>query len=313
MNWHQIDLFYEMKSPVHIGYLPGKASVIIPTRYYIPGRNIWGAYTKVLTEKLSDDPTPKNYYDVGEWFKNNVKFTYFYIYDEDFDDNPLLVPEYSDKSLKYGNMFVSEFQNRYIGSFISTSIDSDTSTAKDESLHNIEYIKPKYQSKSGIKNTCISGKMFIKTELKTNGITEHIKVDKNGRITVNDEDPFKVIFVGGELNYGFGKIEKVDAAPIDHKLGFEFDLSSKENVCIKPIDKNSILSHLRYSETCRFCGDIELISGRGYKENKDNQDKETHKDPGKCVAQPDICFVPGTVVYNLEKVEIDYSGVWNSL
>ncbi|MBE0525041.1 MAG: hypothetical protein IBX40_12045 [Methanosarcinales archaeon] len=264
---------------------------------------------------MFDDPIPKNYYDVGNWFKNNVNFTYFYIYDGD-SDKPFLVPGYSDDGLKYGNMLVSQFQNRYIGSFISTEIEPTTGTAKDESLHDIEFIRPKYQSKSEIKNTRIFGKMFIKKDFSKNEITENIQVDTdgNGNITVNDEDPFKVIFVGGELNYGFGKIEKLDSSLIQlPELSFKFDLSSKDKVCIEHIDKNPILSHLRYSETYQFCGDIELISGRGYEKNKDNLQRETHREPGKRIAPSNLCFTPGTVVHNLKEAEIDYSGVWNSL
>jgi hypothetical protein len=153
--------------------------------------------------------------------------------------------------------------------------------------------------------------MFIKKDFSKNEITENIQVDTDGKITVDDEDPFKVIFVGGELNYGFGKIEKLDPSHIQPlELCFKFDMNSKDKVCIEHMDENPILSHLWYSEKYQFCGDIELISGRGYKENKDNQQRETHKKPGKRIAPSNLCFTPGTVVHKLEKVEIDYSGVW---
>lgn len=313
MMWEEINLLYELKSPVHIGYLPSKSSVISPTRYYIPSKNFWGAYTKIFTEKLFSNPTPRNYYEIGEWFKKNVRFTYFYLYDEDLAENPLLSPGYSDNGLKYGDLSLSEYQNRFIGSFISTSID-DTGTAKDESLHEIEFIRPKHQSKSGIKNTWIFGKMFIrKNAQKEMGSSKYlIGINKKG-ILINNENPFKVVFIGGELNYGFGKIEKVDITPeIEYdKLGFKFNLHADEEVHIDSIgipNKKPILAHLSYSEKYCFSGDIELISGRGYRIDE----KETHRYPGASITSPKPYFTPGTIVHNLQKIKLNYTGSWVS-
>lgn len=310
MKWDEVNLIYELKSPVHIGYLPSKASVISQTRYYVPGKNLWGAYTKVLTEKLFTDPSPREYYDVGKWFKNNVKFTYFYIYDG--NSNSLLFPEYSDNGLKYGDMPLSEFQNKFIGSFISTEIDRSKGTAKDESLHELEFINPKYSSKSGIKNTQFFGKMFIKKEFSTNEIKDavhRIKVNEKG-ITINDEDPFKVVFVGGELNYGFGKVERLYATP-DTKLDFKFELDLDEKIYIDIADKTPLLGHLRYSERYQFSGDIEMISSRGYKEDKEEKKTETHKYPGADIAHPSLYFMPGSVIKGIQKISLGYEGYWN--
>jgi len=314
MKWWEINLFYELKTPVHIGYLPSKASVISPTRYYIPGKNFWGAYTKALTEACCGTPSPRDYYDVGKWFENNVRFTYFYIYDEDYNDQPLLTPKYSNEGLKYGTLSLSEFQNKFIGSFISTAIDREKGTAEDESLHEIEFINPKYPSNSGTRNTRIFGKMFVKKKFSTEEIKDldhrrHIEVNKNG-IRVDGKDPFRTIFVGGELNCGFGRIEKLNKNPDDDLLDLEFDLKD-EKVCINSSDKTPILGHVKYSEKYQFRGDVELVSGRGYKAEKKNKDKRTHRNPGAETAAPEPYFTPGTVIYNHQKVEIDYRGIWN--
>lgn len=310
MMWWEINLFYELKSPLHIGYLPSKASVISPTRYYIPGKNFWGAYTKVLAEKLCGHPTPNHYSKIGKWFEKNVRFTYFYIYDE--DSNSLLVPNYTEKGLKYGDMSLSEFQNKFIGSFVSTAIDREKGTAKDEGLHEIEFINPKYSSNSLTKNIRIFGKMFVKKnsteEIKDICNCDDIEVDRCG-IRVNGEDPFRTIFVGGELNYGFGRIEKLDVTSRDSLLNLKFDLKD-ERVCIDFTD-GIILGHMRYSEKYRFIGDVELVSGREYKPETKSRKKGTHRNPGEKIPLPEPHFTPGTLIYNLQKVELDYRGIWN--
>lgn len=304
MMWHEVNLLYELKSPVHIGYLPSKkGSVISPTRYYVPGKNFWGAFTKILTETLYNNPTSQNYRDVGEWFKKNVRFTYFYIYDE---KKCLLFPKYTEKEgLRYGNMSPSEFQNKFIGSFISTAIDKGKGTAEDESLHEIEYINPKYSTGKGIKNTKIFGKMFIKkqAEQELKDVSNRIKIDRNG-ITVDNKDPFKVIFVGGELNYGFGKIEKLESTSDKYPENIKFDLTSDDGVYI---DFTLIMGHMKYFKNYQFKGDVEMISGREYKANENN----LRQNPGKKVIHPEHYFTPGTrVIGPKKKIEMDYSGLW---
>lgn len=309
MTWQGVNLLYELKSPVHIGYLPSKASVISPTRYYVPGKNFWGAFAKVLTETLFDNTRPGNYRDMGEWFRESVRFTYFYIYDE---DNSLLYPKYSEGGLNYGDTSLSKFQNKFIGSFISTAIDKK-GTAKDESLHEIEYINPKYPAGKGTKNTKIFGKMFIKKKFSTDEIKDvsnRIQLNEKG-ITVDDEDPFKVIFVGGELNYGFGKIERLDMIPDKNLMNLKFDLNSDERVCVDFTDETHILGHMSYSKEYQFRGDVELISGRGYKADEKGNEKGPCHNPGIDVVPPRPYFTPGTFIYRPKKVEMDYRGIWH--
>lgn len=302
MMWQEVNLLYELKSPVHIGYLPSKSGVINPTRYYIPGKNFWGGYTKVLTEALFNTPDSSNYFNVGEWFKENVRFTYFYIYDE--DSNSLLCPNYSEDGLNYGDMSLSEFQNRFIGSFISAAIDKKVGTTKDESLHEIEYINWKYPTGKGTKNTKTFGKMFVKKKFSTGEIkdvSDRIKLNDKG-ITVDNKDPFRAIFVGGELNYGFGMIERLSKIPKPKYDNLEFNLNSDE-VRIKLEANKPILAHLCYTERDQFSGDVELISGRGYK-----KEEETHENPGMSIAQPKLYFTPGTSVKGDITVSVDEYG-----
>jgi len=310
MMWQEVNLLYGLKSPVHIGYLPSRGSVISPTRHYVPGKNFWGAYTKVLTETLFDYPTPKNYQDVGNWLKKNVRFTYVYICDSD----SLLSPEYTEEGLKYGkNTTLSEFQNKFIGSFVSTAIDAKSGTAKDESLHEIEFINPKYPSGLDIKNTRIFGKMFVKKKFSTEEIEDvckRIKVNKRG-ITVDSEDPFKTISIGGEVKYGFGRIEKIDETQLPRYRSLKFNPDSNE-ISVSLQADEPILSHVDYRKGMHFKGDIELISGRGYRNGGKNEKSmaNTHINPGESISRPRVCFAPGTVFDTGINIVVDEFGVW---
>jgi len=56
---------FKLKTPIHIAYLPLKGSVVSQTRYFIPGRNLWGALTKRITEFINEEPEPEHYKNIG--------------------------------------------------------------------------------------------------------------------------------------------------------------------------------------------------------------------------------------------------------
>ena len=80
-GWEKINVVFKLKSPLHIGYIPFKGSVISPTRYYVPGRNFWGAITKRITEYLYKNPKTEDYKETGKQVIENFRFSYFYLYD----------------------------------------------------------------------------------------------------------------------------------------------------------------------------------------------------------------------------------------
>ena len=136
MSWQKLDVIFRILSPLHIGYLPNRpGTVIARTRYYVPGKNLWGAFTANLVPKLFQKPMPKDYLEVGEWISDNLRFTYFYL--SDGGKNQYCPQFTTEKGLKYGDLSLQKFQKRFIGSRISTKI-SDKGTAEDKKLHEIE-------------------------------------------------------------------------------------------------------------------------------------------------------------------------------
>ena len=98
-EWKKINVVFKLKTPLHIGYIPFKGSVVSPTRYYVPGRNLWGAVTKRVTEHLCENPTANNYKNIGKQIMENFRFSYFYLY----DGKTIYLPRYTDEGVKYGN------------------------------------------------------------------------------------------------------------------------------------------------------------------------------------------------------------------
>lgn len=173
--WTRIDVIFTLKSPLHIGYLPFKGSVISPTRYYVPGKNFWGAITKRTTEHLYKDPHGSDYREVGDKIKNNFRFSYFYLY----DDKTIYTPSFADDELKYGNLLLPEFEHKFIGSRVLTAIDKNSGTAKNESLHEVEFIKDKYIDENGeVKTTKIIGCIWVK---------DNFNFEDNKKILINND------------------------------------------------------------------------------------------------------------------------------
>lgn len=291
--WNQNKVAFKLKSPLHIGYTPFKSSVVSPTRYYILGRNFWGAFTKRITEYLFDKPNSKEYEDIGKFVMNNFRFSYFYLYDGD----TVYYPIYTEEGfLKYKDLYVSEFEYRFIDSRISTAIN-DSGTAKDESLHEIEYINNKFKDKNGnVKDVKIAGYIWI----KENATIKDKKLEiTNDGIYINNFNIIKELILGGESKYGFGHVEFYSFDDrVNLPMNIDTDNSNKLSVRIQK--NEAILSHLEYSKEIPFKGDIELLSGRAYYDPEKNDESEnTQKKPGNTLLETEYYFSPGTVI--LEK------------
>lgn len=303
--WKRLDVVFTLKSPLHIGYLPFKGSVISPTRYYVLGKNFWGAITKRATERLSDD---LNYRNIGKQVKDIFRFSYFYVY----DGETIFIPKYSDKGIVFGDkkeLDKLEFERKFIGSRVLTAIDSNSGTAKDVSLHEIEFIKDKFRDEKGnIRNTRIIGCMWIRENSKLDGF--EIKIDDKG-ILVEDFNLIEELTLGGEQGYGFGLVKLVKILN-EKRFPIIKDKLEGEEIRIQVEKKYPILSHLKYDKNISFQGDLEIIVERGYFDIEKDDAKETEyrKNPGKLFPPKGYYFSPGTLL-EIENKEFLLS--WNGI
>ncbi len=282
--WKRIDVIFSLRNPLHIGFLPSKGSVVSPTRYYVPGKNFWGAITKRTTENLFKDPTGKDYQKMGEEIKNNFRFSYFYLYYTEI----IYIPSYTDKGLMFGDknqIDRLEFERKFVGSRVLTEIDRSSGTAKDKKLHEIEFIKDRYKDERGnIEKTRLIGCIWIKNICKLRG--NKVKVNNKG-IFVDDFNLIEELTLGGEQNYGFGLVE-LESIP-NEKISPINDNLKNEQIKINIEESDPIISHIKYVKNVSFQGDIEILTGRGYKETS----YKYKKSPGQELSEPGYYFAPG--------------------
>ena len=301
-KWEKINVVFKLKSPLHIGYMPFKGSVVSPTRYYVPGRNLWGAITKGVTEHLYEKPEANDYQEIGRQVMKNFRFSYFYLY----DGGTIYFPHYTNEGLKYGELTKSEFEHRFIGSIVSTEIEDKTRTAKDKSLHEIEFINNRYRDKNGkIVPVMIAGCIWVKKDAKINN--KDLKPD-NG-IFIDDFNIISELILGGESKYGFGYVRFASEAEFSKTAPFKWG-DNPEEIEIK--QGEPLVAHLKYNKNKKFEGDIELLIGRGYFNPEDlkNNDKKIRASdrPGEIVSKPKYYFSPGTVLKSQTTCIINWDG-----
>ena len=205
------------------------------------------------------------------------------------------------EKLIYGNkeeITKAEFEYRFIGSMVSTAIDRESGSAKHESLHEIEFVNHKYRDKKGnIKNTKIIGVVWVNKSaiLSSQNGNEEVKIKDDG-VYVGDFNLLKKLTLGGEQNYGFGRVKLCCVNEGEKPFPVEDNLNEDE-VIVTVKKENPVLSHVKIKSDKNddglipFRGDIELLSGRQYSNNA----KKRFKEAGEHIVPPEYYFSPGTI------------------
>lgn len=298
--WEKANVVFKLKSPLHIGYIPFKGSVVSPTRYYVPGRSLWGAITKRVTEYLCENPGADDYKKIGMQVMESFRFSYFYLY----DGRRIYLPHYTDEGLMYGDkkeeITRQEFEHRFIGSLVSTAI-SDEGTAKGGSLHEIEFINNKFRDGDGkLGDVRIAGCIWIKRNTSIEG--KSVVVNDEG-VVIGKFNAIQELILGGESKYGFGHVllDSINRIqfPVNEKM-------EKDKITLDVKEEEALIAHLRYDKSIRFKGDIELLTGRGYFDPENS--KAASNRPGRIIPQPQFYFSPGTVLTEDSTLVVNWDG-----
>ncbi len=287
--WERLPLCFELLSPIHIGFLPKSRGIVVsPTRPYVPGKNLWGAVTAALTPRLYDAPAPSHFVAIGQHVRECLSFSYFYL----SDGEQLFAPSYESSSLRWGGLSDSEFRSVVLDSRLSTEI-GETGAAEDGGLHEIEFIRHRIGSPiTGIRGVFLCGVAWHKKDGKIDGKTLSVE---NGRLRLLDEksslDILEALIVGGERNYGFGRIQASEL-PSSLKRRLEEMWPSDPST---PIPLNGpLLGHAKYQHDVLFKGQIENLASREYSEHT----RQTYERPGSKISMHGHFFAPGTVLCN---------------
>lgn len=281
MAWQMFRATYELCSPLHIGY--HKVDNVQRTRYYIPARNLWGAVTETLTRggfaaDVLKAARPDDYQAVGDWVKEHCAFGYWFIE----ENGMLLVPEYRNGQLCYGQYIAAEFERRYLNAHVTTALDAATTSAAEGSLHEVEFIAP-YTLEG--KPTLIGGLVFLDETAQ--------------QYLSTGEDTWSqwlgVLHIGGERRYGFGRLRLVE---MRQHSDSSVDLTGGRPCWSITRDK-PLPAHARVTQHIQMRGDIEPLVGR--------TTVQSHAF-GSDLTPAIVCWTPGSRPMDNVKVQIEPDG-----
>lgn len=283
--WHELTVTFQLMSPLHIGYLPSRSSIFSPTRYHVPGRTLWGALTRSITESIYGQPGGDDYRSIGHILRENFRFSYFYIH----DGRTYYLPEYRDDGLMYGGLDRYEFEGRFIASTVSTALKDGV--ALKGSLHETEYINSMFHDGEKVERTRIMGCIWIKNR------PLNLEIQKDG-IFIDDINILHELTLGGESKYGFGKVvlESIRSGRTPFRVHVSEDIQ---------ISDEFLRGHMRYTHDLKFTGDLELLSGRAYFDPESNRSSEK---PGGVIIKPEYYLTPGTRIEDHKEATLLWDG-----
>lgn len=302
MTRKRLLLCFELQSPLHIGFLPNRpGTVLAPSRCYVPGKNMWGAVTAGLTPKLFKAPTAAHFHQVGEMIKRQLFFSYFYF----SDGRRIFRPHYTKDGLMWGSpdeLADRVFRACFLESYVSTAVKNEAGIAEEASLHEIEFVRYRV----GLPGEPSQKVMLVGVVWISNGagiFDRSLRIHK-GSVFLDDLDLFEEITAGGERNYGFGRLKRVDAlgawVPVADGL---WRIAPDEEIRLD--EAEPLIGHLPYRRDCLFFGDIEILAGREY---DPGPSAIAFENPGKSVLNYGHYFVPGTRVRTGDIVQCDSWG-----
>ncbi|MHA1490939.1 MAG: RAMP superfamily CRISPR-associated protein [Promethearchaeota archaeon] len=307
ISWICFELIYEVKSAAHIGN-GSQFGISNKTRFYIPGKTMWGAITAIITRWYMTNYDPHSYKEIGEFIRENLIFSYFYPYYMDKNEKMhILHPNYSDMGFGFGirdNGFIMskiEFESKFITSYISTAIDTNSKTAEDESLHEIELLNPsKFIGHIFINKEQVNNNSILKIHISNE---EKVKISKD-KETIELFELIKNVQVGGERTYGFGKLKLEKTSLSVDKLYNKYEINLNKKAPTLNVD--IALSHLNFNNDYfnklrEIKGELEPLVWRDW----DNEKGMGHKKEFNMIA-----LVPGSK-FKKQKVKICDFGIWH--
>ena len=264
MEWQRQTLVFRLDSGLHIG--SGQLGFIGRTRWFVPAKNLWAMTTRVLTQQLyaGQSQISRRYAPVGAAIDRRLKFTNFYLW----HDNRWYLPKYdADKGLLWGGTSEGEFAAAFLGSYLATALDMDSSAAAENTLHEMEYLLPQRQQLP----VYLLGEVFYPPDATVNLPEQSLTVaDILSRLTSSDD-----LYLGGESCYGYGRVTLL---PEHEAAATRFDVISK-------IEEDSgevycycepglpLPCFLKVDHQCdqSLAGDIELLVQREWEEKKAEQ------------------------------------------
>ncbi len=296
MTWHLCAWTFQLKSPLHIGF--HKIMHLFRTRPYVPSRVIWGALTSKVTPILGIN----DYQKVGTFLKKAMRFGYLYPCVED----KFFFPKYTEKCLMFGSLSQNEFDKKFVSSMASASIDSDSMSAEEGMLHEVEFINP-YTIDEG-KPVFLKGLVWIRkiaeNKLSITTQSNNFSINHNG-VDIDFMNKPVELQIGGERKYGFGLMELKEIKEINNNklelfAGEWFEKNDEINLSLTEGD--AIFSHLKF-DNINIKGNIEPLVGRDW-------DTVSNKGSGRKLSNLGLCWSPGSILNERKIFKVNELGLW---
>ncbi len=279
----QYRIIFKLNSPLHTGHR--KIGNLMQTRSYVPGKNLWAA----ITARITRDNGSNNYKKTGKEINEKFRFSYFWpaispdnTEVKKWDDLTTYftfdVHDYSNLSKIYPVKKDSNkkpFDYLFLGSYASTSLNYERYGAEEGSLHEVEFISPVTRDK---RQVYLVGSIWVKDSL-----SDDIK---------NWKKSIKIISIGGEQKYGWGRLELIECNEAQSNPLFKPGLDYFEWEGYLP-------AHIDSDGTKELQGSLEPLVGW-----------ETKEDNSQEVSNAKIAFIPGINIKNKENFKIIENGLW---
>ena len=270
-NWTAYRLDYRAESPVHIGW--HRLGQIRRTRYFIPARNVWGAWTAAWTRR-ADGPgfseCANPYKKAEEELKRWTRFTALFPWTS---AEGLLRPTYGKAGLRFGELTAGAFEARFVHGFASASIDPNSFTALDGALHEREYLHA-----PGMR---FHGYVLVEQACEWHQLRKQVER----------------LQIGGNIGYGYGML-RLAGIQAETQLFDEFAVDTEGRLTGKP---DCCLAGFCDAAGLEAEGEIEIVSGRG---------SRRESGAGQDVRQPKAMWTPGSRVPSGGTFEIGARGDW---
>lgn len=217
MSWTMYRWVWQLKSPLHIGWLP--AGALNRTRLYIPARTLWGALTAELARNQNSDFP--DYVAVGQKLLQYARFSYLFPAEHEYGEWKAWLPRYQegmglawyredhprpeqkrdaqqDKAQDWNRdksnvKAKRSFRMCLLSTRFGTAIETRSDTAAEGTLREFELIHLYWRGEGSLpRPVAMVGYLFCRNaelERRLKNIRE--------------------IFVGGDTRYGLGHLQRV--------------------------------------------------------------------------------------------------------
>ncbi len=271
--WTCYQLRYRACSDICVGF--HKLGVVQRTRYFLPPRNFWAAATALRAANKAVSGQTPDYVEAGRHVEANLRFSCFFVARA---DSPIF--PWSGEA---------DFEADFVGSRARVTIQSDTATALDGGLFDLEFIAAR--SSQGVP-TEFTGYVWATGAYARDALTSFLKVFR----------------IGGERRYGLGEIRLL-GAPTECLAPFGFETSECGGAPTIAASKSTCIpAHVEAGSCCHypgaiFSGELEPFTGRS----------TTSAGAGRIVETPVLCWAPGMKADQDLRFEIGSQGIWKCL